>query len=540
MYKPHIPLSEEIVRKELSLILGFHEIRNSQILSKFIEFVVEKKLSGKEDEIKEYTIAVMGLGKSSDFNPQLDASVRIHAGRLRKILAQYYQEKGKDNPILINIPKGSYVPVFTSRNTLNGQDHVLAASAVLNTIENKPGQSEHIEAPKKPVLAVLPFHNLSPEKSKDYFVAGIGEQMSTDLARFQNISVISYFSTTSYNAELKDLQEMKEKVNIDYVLTGSVRFMNEMVKLNVQLILAENGEIVFTETHSRHLNPENIFEIQDEIVSNVLNVIADDNGIIIMNKAHASPFTRAETLSVQEAIYKFFDYTWDYNLDKFKIALGALTQAVQTEPQNALALALLAGLYMDIYITEAKEDAEMLEKSVRMAEAAVKYDPQCQHAQKALAWSYLLSNKKDKSFEAIEQCIRLNPKASSIISTMALAYICQGDFTRGFKWLLESIHLNPTSTGSTKFCFCLYYFYTGNYQESVKWLDRLNPLGTPFLMLLQLSLEGKINKTKKSNIDKYYLSIKDNIPNIINRTVYDEGLRNDILDGLKTAGLTFK
>jgi TolB-like protein len=540
MYKPHIPVSEEIVRKELSLILGFHEIRNSQILSKFIEFVVEKKLSGKEDEIKEYTIAVMGLGKSSDFNPQLDASVRIHAGRLRKILAQYYQEKGKDNPILINIPKGSYIPVFTSRNTLNGHDHIIAAGSALNTMENKPVDSEHQEPPKKPVLAVLPFHNLSPEKSKDYFVAGIGEQMSTDLARFQNISVISYFSTTSYNAELKDLQEMKEKVNIDYVLTGSVRFMNEMVKLNVQLILAENGEIVFTETHSRHLNPENIFDIQDEIVSNVLNVIADDNGIIIMNKAHASPFARAETLSVQEAIYKYFDYTLDYNVDKFKIALTSLTQAVHTEPNNALALALLAGLYMDIYITEATEDAEMLGKSVSLAESAVKNDPLCQHAQKALAWSYLLCNKKDKSFETIEQCIKLNPKASSIISTMALAYICQGDFKRGFKWLLESIHLNPTSSGSTKFCFCLYYFYSGNYHESIKWLDRLNPLGTPFLMLLQLSLEGKLNKTKKPNIDKYYFTIKDNAMNIINRTVYDEALRSDILDGLKSAGLTVK
>src|SRR5215207_10609015 len=107
---------EELVRLELSSILQFREIRNSQVLSKFLEFVVEKKLSGQEDEIKEYTIAVKALGKPRDFNPQLDASIRIHAGRLRRILAQYYQGTGKDDAVHIIIPKGRYVPVFTNGN----------------------------------------------------------------------------------------------------------------------------------------------------------------------------------------------------------------------------------------------------------------------------------------------------------------------------------------------------------------------------------------------------------------------------------------
>src|SRR5918993_4520405 len=102
-------ISEDLIRKELSLILEFEEIKNSQVLARFIEFIVEKKLSGHENEIKEYTIAVKGLGKPRDYNPQLDASVRIHAGRLRRILTQYYQNKGKDDAILIDIPKGSYI-----------------------------------------------------------------------------------------------------------------------------------------------------------------------------------------------------------------------------------------------------------------------------------------------------------------------------------------------------------------------------------------------------------------------------------------------
>jgi tetratricopeptide (TPR) repeat protein len=269
-------------------------------------------------------------------------------------------------------------------------------------------------------------------------------------------------------------------------------------------------------------------------------VIADDNGIIIMNKAHASPFNKPETMTVQEAIYKYFDFTWDYSAEKFQVALQSLQKAVQTEPENPLALALLSGLYMDAYITDLTPDPVLLDKAVVLAQSAVILDPHCQHAQKALAWAFLLLSKKEKSMEAIDQCIKLNPKASSIISTMALAYICQGEFNRGFKWLLESIHLNPVTTVSAKISFGLFYFHKGDYEECGKWLERLHPVETPFIKLLQLSLFGKMHKKKKLDIDESVLALKDHVVSIIGRKLFDETLKNQILDGLKLADLTVK
>lgn len=538
----HYNVSEDLVRKELSLILEFEEIRNSQVLSKFIEFVVEKKLSGQEDEIKEYTIAVKGLGKPRDYNPQLDASVRIHAGRLRRLLTQYYRENGKNDAVLIDIPKGTYVPVFRSRE--NGNVDGNGSEVTLSVIHPQEHSdsvviNEFFELQRKPALDVLPFHNLSSDNSKDYFVAGIGEQLSSEMARFQNITVISYFTTAAYKAELKDLLELKQKVHIDYVLTGSVRFTNETMKINVQLISAENAEIIFTESYTRHLTPENIFEVEEEIIHHVSNIIADDNGII-MNQAHSSHATKPQVSSVQDAINKYFDYTRDYSPEKFLTALHALETAIQTEPNNALALAVLAGLYEDQYIMDAIEDRALLDKATALAHAAAEINPFIQQAQKVLAWAFLLAGKKEKSFEAIERCINLNPKASSIVATMALAYICQGDFIRGFKWLLESIHLNPTSPSSTKLGFALFYFHSKDYTESLRWLERMTPLETPFLKLLLLALWGKINKKKNSDIDNNILALKENARNIIDRLVFDEKLKSDIINGLQLAGLTIK
>jgi tetratricopeptide (TPR) repeat protein len=197
-------------------------------------------------------------------------------------------------------------------------------------------------------------------------------------------------------------------------------------------------------------------------------------------------------------------------------------------------------LYLDSYIMDENENKGLLDKATGLAFLAVEMDSRCQHAQKSLAWSFLLTGKKEKSFEAIEQCIKLNPKASSIIGTMALAYICQGDYVQGFKWVLESIHLNPNSPASSKFCFMLFYYHNRDYHEANKWAERLSPLETPFMKLFCLSIEGKIYKKSKGYFEKGILQLKDKASNIIGRMIFDEEMKNDIMDGLQLAGLTVK
>src|SRR5450432_1130626 len=105
-------LPEAEIREQLNRILSSSAFKNSRVLSGFLKFVVDSTLAGKEMEIKEYSIGIQVLSRNIDFNPQLDSIVRIHAGRLRRALKEYYYEAGMNDPIRIDIPKGSYVPVF--------------------------------------------------------------------------------------------------------------------------------------------------------------------------------------------------------------------------------------------------------------------------------------------------------------------------------------------------------------------------------------------------------------------------------------------
>jgi hypothetical protein len=105
------------VRRQLARIVGSTVLRDSLRLTHFLTFVVETTLAGDSDIIKAYTIAVGALDRSSNFDPQTDPIVRVEAGRLRHALSRYYAEAGRDDVLVIELPRGTYVPTFTVRDT---------------------------------------------------------------------------------------------------------------------------------------------------------------------------------------------------------------------------------------------------------------------------------------------------------------------------------------------------------------------------------------------------------------------------------------
>ena len=112
---PDTPKADD-VRRELRRLLESLAFRDSLRLTSFLKFVVEAVLEGKSDRIKSYTIAVEALGRGAAFDPQTDPIVRVEAGRLRRALARYYATTGCNDSLVIEIPRGAYVPTFRWRD----------------------------------------------------------------------------------------------------------------------------------------------------------------------------------------------------------------------------------------------------------------------------------------------------------------------------------------------------------------------------------------------------------------------------------------
>src|SRR5580700_7604868 len=104
--------SQLAIRRQMDRILASPGFSSNQRLSAILRFVVENELSGRGDELKEIVIGVEVLGRPADYNPKKDSIVRAEAGRLRARLSEYYQREGKADPMVIELPRGGYVPVF--------------------------------------------------------------------------------------------------------------------------------------------------------------------------------------------------------------------------------------------------------------------------------------------------------------------------------------------------------------------------------------------------------------------------------------------
>ena len=107
----------EAVRAHLANVLVSRQFSAAPRLSRFLSFVVEAALEGKSAEIKESLIAVEVYGRPADYDPQIDSTVRVEAWRLRAKLREFYERAGSSESLVIDLPKGKYIPVFREQPT---------------------------------------------------------------------------------------------------------------------------------------------------------------------------------------------------------------------------------------------------------------------------------------------------------------------------------------------------------------------------------------------------------------------------------------
>lgn len=135
---------------ELERVLGSRFLRDSQQLSGLLRHVVEETLEGRQDGLKEYSLGRQVFHRPEDYDPREDAIVRVQASLLRKRLAAYYQEHGEMAPVVIELPRGGYVPRFRPRVAQTAPAEAGSTAATANGEAAEGGPSSRAAAP--PVL----------------------------------------------------------------------------------------------------------------------------------------------------------------------------------------------------------------------------------------------------------------------------------------------------------------------------------------------------------------------------------------------------
>jgi TolB-like protein len=457
-------------------------LRNSPVLRQFLHFVVDETLEGRGEKIKEYTIGTQVLGRRTDFDPQLDAIVRIHAGRLRRALNEFYAGTGKNDPLKISIPKGGYAPNFSSNSTSPRNFEILPSTR---------------EKDSKPVLAVMPFRNVSPDLSHDFFCLELGEFVSTELARFQELSLISYSSCASAAKKTGDISEISALLSAGYVLTGSIFIDQENLRILTQLSKGDTGRQLWSHTFTRKAPSTELFQIQEQIVNMIAASLGGYYGVIYRDVADgwsAMDHDKYDTLYLYDKWIKSFDQ------NVFDQSCEILEQIIRKDPSNVLALAVLCEMYGAGAVMRFNRIEKQIDVAIQYAKKAVSIDPLSQHAFQALAVGKLMGRNKAETIAAAEKCIALNPRASNYTAAMGSVLIFAGEFERGAKVLRDSLSLNPFFPWMHALAFSVYYYNKNEFELAKVWAEKMEMPNIPWSPILKVASYAQLGQTEAAAI----------------------------------------
>ncbi|HTV53763.1 MAG TPA: malectin domain-containing carbohydrate-binding protein [Terriglobia bacterium] len=155
-------------REELHLILSSGLLAKSPNLEKLLSYICEKHWEGKSDQLKEYNLGVEALGRPTDFDPAVNAIVRVEVHRLREKLKKYYENGGANHPVAILLPPGHYVPQFISRqaDVPVQVDHESSANQVQPAVESVSTPPALFQPEIKPLAALASAPGEQPRRKR--------------------------------------------------------------------------------------------------------------------------------------------------------------------------------------------------------------------------------------------------------------------------------------------------------------------------------------------------------------------------------------
>jgi len=287
-------------------------------------------------------------------------------------------------------------------------------------------------------IAVMPFINMSSDPEQQYLSDGISEELLNLLAKIPELRVAARTSSFSFKDQNLEIPAIAERLNVAYVLEGSVRKSENQIRITAQLIKADDGFHLWSETYDREL--KNIFAIQDEIAAAVVGALK----ITLLGGEPKATETNPEAyaLYLQGRHFSNQGTNWD-NRQAEKLLL----QSLKIAPDFAPALAQLGRVYWDqgnFHAILSIEDGNALAREA--FRQAITSDPQYGPAYAELG---LLQMMSDWDFAAAEQNIQRalasNPGDAVILLIAGRLNGYLGHLDEAFDLFDQSIARDPVS-----------------------------------------------------------------------------------------------
>src|SRR5215813_13510089 len=292
-------------------------------------------------------------------------------------------------------------------------------------------------------IAVLPFENLSDDKSNAYFTDGIQDEILTRLSKIAELKVISRTSTQKYNSAPENLREVGQQLGVAHFLEGSVQKVANAVHVNVQLIRAATAEHLWAESYNRTL--DDVFGVEGEVAS----AIADQ---LNAKLSGAEQKTVAEKPTQNAAAYDAYLRAIALDnaatLDTTKKVAGLYAEAVRLDPQFALAWARLAVARSQLYFNGMDLETNSGAAVKEAADRAISLQPELGEAWLAQGvYSYRVLRDFKGALESYKEALRRLPNSAFVLEQMAHLERRLGQFDVAQKHYQAAAQLDPRNIG---------------------------------------------------------------------------------------------
>ena len=440
---PDLAVPADEVRLELERILSSPTFRASNGLSRFLRFVVEQTLDGNAAHLRESTVGAEVFRRGKAFDPRLDAIVRVDARRLRARLAEYYATTGQFDPVLIDIRKGTYVPVFQPLPA-SDTDRLLAVQAAGRPVNGRPHTVRAAFTDSNTncsSIAVLPFISFSSDPDNQYFSDGLTEEIISALTRIPILRVIGRSTSFRYAGKAHDVAKIGEELHVEAVLEGSVRKAGDRLRISAQLIDVGTSFHIWSRTFDSDMG--DVFAVQCEISQAIAGMV----------KSHipARPPVQGKSRPRNPAAYDLYLRAIVCGSKRTASAMAQsvqfLQQALALDPECAPMHARLSDLLALQAIFGFESTAAVMPAAREAADAAIGLD---EHLAEAIAARALISACYERDMVTSEalflRAIRINPGIPDIHHRFAVyCLVPSGRFDEAIAEMNKARDLDPLS-----------------------------------------------------------------------------------------------
>jgi TolB-like protein len=471
--------------------------------------------------------ATLGVHKSM-VSRWLSGGMKPTSYNLARMSAEFARRKPGFNMTLWTSSRTEFEAALgLTARTANGLAFSPAA------IEAMPsGRSVSGPAHNKPSLAVLPFANLSQEPDQNYFAEGMTEEVITALGRIRSIFVIGYGSSRSFKGHAVDLSEAAQRLDVRYILEGSVRRSGKRIRITVQLTDTIQRAQIWGERFEGTL--DDVFALQDHVALSIAGAIEPTVHAVESRRSARRP---VESLSCYELYLQAASLRASLHRDEVLKAIELLDRALAFDPNFSPALAQAAGCHSLMVLNNWSDDAEVHRRQgLVMAERAISTgsDDAAVLAQTANALMDL-DDDVDRARVLIDQAVNLNSGSAYARFVSGIVSLIEADGDAAEQHFQQAARLDPLSPlgEMARAHIAMARFVQGDFAEAAR-LHRETTYRTPRIHLIMAAVHGHLGNVEEARKElTLYQSVTTVPPETMMNRLPNAGLRKRGLEGLR-------